>query len=52
MKGLAVGLVTTSEYSEWWVKRINDNISRPSQKNRQSIEEYLRVVPSELEIIK
>ncbi|MBA0880526.1 hypothetical protein Goshw_016416, partial [Gossypium schwendimanii] len=44
--------MTTLEYSEWWVKRINDNVPRPSQENSQSIEEYLRVVPSELEIIK
>ncbi|MBA0670443.1 hypothetical protein Goklo_025443 [Gossypium klotzschianum] len=52
MKGLAVGPMTTSEYSEWWVKRINDNILGPSLENSQSIEEHLRVVPSELEIIK
>ncbi|MFQ6651717.1 hypothetical protein Gotur_023927 [Gossypium turneri] len=26
MKGLAMGPMTTLEYSEWWVKRINDNI--------------------------
>ncbi|MBA0880523.1 hypothetical protein Goshw_016416 [Gossypium schwendimanii] len=52
MKRLAVGQMTTLEYSEWWVKRINDNVPRPSQENSQSIEEYLRVVPSELEIIK
>ncbi|MBA0634083.1 hypothetical protein Godav_029477 [Gossypium davidsonii] len=42
----------TSEYSEWWVKRINDSIPGPSQENSQSIEEHLRVIPSELEIIK
>ncbi|MBA0881032.1 hypothetical protein Goshw_029691 [Gossypium schwendimanii] len=52
MKGLAVGPMTTSEYGEWWVKRINDNVPGPSQKNNQSIEEHLRVIPSELEIIK
>ncbi|MBA0785988.1 hypothetical protein Gotri_026681, partial [Gossypium trilobum] len=52
MKGLVVGPMTTSEYSEWWVKRINDNILGPSLENSQSIEEHLRVVPSELEIIK
>ncbi|MBA0756447.1 hypothetical protein Gogos_021327, partial [Gossypium gossypioides] len=52
IKGLAVGSMTTSEYSEWWVKRVNDNIPRPSKENSQSIEEHLRVVPSELEIIK
>ncbi|MBA0676312.1 hypothetical protein Goari_017795 [Gossypium aridum] len=30
MKRLAVGPMTTPEYIEWWGKRINDNISRPS----------------------
>ncbi|XP_016752699.1 intersectin-1-like [Gossypium hirsutum] len=44
--------MTTSEYSEWCVRRINDNIPGPSPKNSQSIGEHLRVVPSELEIIK
>ncbi|MBA0728984.1 hypothetical protein Golax_025364, partial [Gossypium laxum] len=52
MKRLAVGPITTPEYSEWWVRRINDNISGPSLENSQSIEEYLSVVPTELEIIK
>ncbi|MBA0881221.1 hypothetical protein Goshw_000044, partial [Gossypium schwendimanii] len=52
MKRLAVGPMTTPEYNEWWVRRINDNIHKPSHENSQSIEEYLRVVPSELEIIK
>ncbi|MBA0777370.1 hypothetical protein Gotri_005394, partial [Gossypium trilobum] len=52
MKRLAVGPMTTPEYSEWWVRRINDNISGPSSEDSQSIEEHLRVVPSELEIIK
>ncbi|MBA0784662.1 hypothetical protein Gotri_026525 [Gossypium trilobum] len=49
---LAVGPMTTPEYNEWWVRRINDNIPKPSQGNSQSIEEHLRVVPSELEIIR
>ncbi|MFQ6654997.1 hypothetical protein Gotur_025739 [Gossypium turneri] len=52
MKRLAVGPMTIPEYSEWWVRRINDNIPRPGSENSQSIEEYLRVVPTELEIIK
>ncbi|MFQ6654721.1 hypothetical protein Gotur_025591, partial [Gossypium turneri] len=52
MKRLAVGPMTTPEYSEWWVRRINDNIPGPGSENSQSIEEYLRVVPTELEIIK
>ncbi|MBA0779740.1 hypothetical protein Gotri_003954, partial [Gossypium trilobum] len=52
MKSLAMGSMTTHEYNEWWVKRINDNVPRPSSEKSQSIEEHLRVVPSELEIIK
>ncbi|MFQ6665682.1 hypothetical protein Gotur_032323, partial [Gossypium turneri] len=52
MKKLVMGPMTTHEYNEWWVKRINDNIPKPSQGNSQLIEEYLRVVPSELEIIR
>ncbi|MBA0636479.1 hypothetical protein Godav_029266 [Gossypium davidsonii] len=47
-----MGPMTTHEYNEWWVNRINDNVSRPSSENSQLIEEHLRVVPSELEIIK
>ncbi|MBA0729746.1 hypothetical protein Golax_020540, partial [Gossypium laxum] len=31
MKKLAVGLTMTSEYIEWWGRRINDNIPGPSQ---------------------
>ncbi|MBA0671175.1 hypothetical protein Goklo_025033 [Gossypium klotzschianum] len=30
MKRLAVGPMMTPEYSEWWVRRINDNIPEPS----------------------
>ncbi|MBA0673380.1 hypothetical protein Goklo_024501 [Gossypium klotzschianum] len=52
MKRLAMGPMTTLEYNEWWVRRINDNIPKSSQENSQSIEEYLRVVLSELEIIR
>ncbi|MBA0702529.1 hypothetical protein Goari_027409 [Gossypium aridum] len=52
MKRLAVGPMTTPEYNEWWVRRINDNIPKPSQGSNQSIEEHLQVVPSELEIIR
>ncbi|MFQ6652992.1 hypothetical protein Gotur_024615, partial [Gossypium turneri] len=52
MKRLAVGPIITPKYSEWCARRINDNIPGPSLENSQSIEEHLRVVPSELEIIK
>ncbi|MFQ6651615.1 hypothetical protein Gotur_023871 [Gossypium turneri] len=30
MKRLAVGPMTTPEYNEWWVRRINDNIPKVS----------------------
>ncbi|MBA0881968.1 hypothetical protein Goshw_030358 [Gossypium schwendimanii] len=52
MKRLAVGPMTTPEYNKLWVRRINDNILELSHGNSQSIKEHLRVVPSELEIIK
>ncbi|MBA0755866.1 hypothetical protein Gogos_021719 [Gossypium gossypioides] len=52
MKRLVVGPMMTPEYNEWLVRKINDNIPEPSHENSQSIEEHLRVFPSELEIIK
>ncbi|MBA0637938.1 hypothetical protein Godav_025217 [Gossypium davidsonii] len=51
MKRLAVGPMVTPEYNEWWNKRVNDNIPRLREDVRP-IEEYLQVVPSEIEIIK
>ncbi|MBA0576823.1 hypothetical protein Golob_024351, partial [Gossypium lobatum] len=41
MKRLAVGLTTTSEYIEWWGRRINDNIPRPSQGDSQPTGKHL-----------
>ncbi|MBA0881913.1 hypothetical protein Goshw_012233 [Gossypium schwendimanii] len=52
MKRLAVGPMTTLEYNEWWVRKINNNTPKSNMENSQSIEEYLRVVPSKLEIIR
>ncbi|XP_040945801.1 uncharacterized protein [Gossypium hirsutum] len=52
MKRIAVGPMTTPEYHEWWARRINDNTPKLNQKDSQSIEEHLRVIPSELEIIR
>ncbi|KAA3467687.1 myosin heavy chain, clone 203-like protein [Gossypium australe] len=52
MKGLAVGPMTTPEYDEWRNTRINDNVPMPSQGDALPIEVHLRVVPSELEIIR
>ncbi|MBA0785122.1 hypothetical protein Gotri_026739 [Gossypium trilobum] len=52
MKRFTVGAVTTPEYHGWQSRRINDNIPEPSRQSSQSIKEHLRVVPSELEILK
>ncbi|MBA0877943.1 hypothetical protein Goshw_027408 [Gossypium schwendimanii] len=52
MKGLAVGPIATPEYIEWWGRKINDNISRPSQGDSQLTRKHPQVVPSELEVIK
>ncbi|MFQ6667869.1 hypothetical protein Gotur_033736 [Gossypium turneri] len=52
MKMLAVGSMTTSEYGEWRRKRINDNIPELNLESVRPMEEYLQVIPSELEIIK
>ncbi|KAK5811018.1 hypothetical protein PVK06_026335 [Gossypium arboreum] len=52
MKRLAVGPIMTPEYNGWRSKRINDNIPEPNQEGERSMEEYLQVVPSELEIIR
>ncbi|MBA0876985.1 hypothetical protein Goshw_018600 [Gossypium schwendimanii] len=52
MKRLAVGPMIMPEYHEWWAKRINDNVPKLNQEHSQSIEEHLRVIPSELEIIR
>ncbi|MBA0879881.1 hypothetical protein Goshw_021008 [Gossypium schwendimanii] len=52
MKRLAVGSMTTPEYGEWRSKRINDNIPELDLEGVRPMEEYLQVIPSELEIIK
>lgn len=52
VKRLVVGPVTTPEYGEWRSKRINDNIPELNSEDVRSMEEYLQVIPSELEIIK
>ncbi|KAL1164059.1 hypothetical protein V6Z11_A06G044200 [Gossypium hirsutum] len=44
--------MVTPEYSEWFKKRINDNIPRPNLENARPIREQLHVAPSELEIIR
>ncbi|XP_016702051.1 puff II/9-2 protein-like [Gossypium hirsutum] len=52
MKKITVGATTTPEYHGWRIERINDNIPKSREDYGRSIEEHLRVVPSELEIIK
>ncbi|KAA3465482.1 coiled-coil domain-containing protein 102A-like protein [Gossypium australe] len=44
--------MVTPKYDRWRSQRVNDNIPIMTQRNAQPIEEHLRVVPSELEIIK
>ncbi|MBA0784713.1 hypothetical protein Gotri_027777 [Gossypium trilobum] len=52
MKRFAVGQMTTPKYGGWLSKRVNENIPRLSQEGVRSMEKYLQVVPSEIEIIK
>ncbi|MBA0880861.1 hypothetical protein Goshw_022692 [Gossypium schwendimanii] len=52
MKRLTVGPMVTSEYNEWWNKRVNENIPRLREEDVQPIEEYLQVTQSDIEIIK
>ncbi|MFQ6626148.1 hypothetical protein Gotur_005203, partial [Gossypium turneri] len=44
--------MTTPKYGEWRSKRVNDNISELNSEGARPMEEYLQVIPSELEIIK
>ncbi|KAG8497324.1 hypothetical protein CXB51_008527 [Gossypium anomalum] len=52
LKEVAISPSTTPEYVEWKGRRIKDNIPEPSVEGARSMEEYLRVMPSELEIMK
>ncbi|MBA0671595.1 hypothetical protein Goklo_023870 [Gossypium klotzschianum] len=52
MKKLVVGPATTPEYGERRSKKINDNIPELNSEDVRSVEEYLQVITSELEIIK
>ncbi|MBA0752020.1 hypothetical protein Gogos_000901 [Gossypium gossypioides] len=40
------------KYKGWWGKRVKDNVPGPNQEDVRSMEEYLQVVPSEMEIIR
>ncbi|MBA0879355.1 hypothetical protein Goshw_013123, partial [Gossypium schwendimanii] len=48
----AIGYAPLLVLRQYRSRRINNNIPKISQENCQSIEEYLRVIPSELEIIR
>ncbi|KAA3467007.1 227 kDa spindle and centromere-associated protein-like protein [Gossypium australe] len=52
MKRVDVSPMTTPKYRGWLSRRVNDNLPMPSLEGARSIEEYLRAVPLELEMIK
>ncbi|KAL1183019.1 hypothetical protein V6Z11_A02G153100 [Gossypium hirsutum] len=52
LKGVAIGPATTPEYVEWRGRRTNDNIPEPNMEGARPMDEYLQVMPSELEIMK
>ncbi|MFQ6624320.1 hypothetical protein Gotur_003763 [Gossypium turneri] len=47
MKRLTIGPMVTSEYNEWWNKRVNDNIPRLREENVRPIGEYLQVTKAD-----
>ncbi|KAG8483871.1 hypothetical protein CXB51_022613 [Gossypium anomalum] len=52
MKKFAANPITTLVYDQWRIRKINDNIPTSDQEDPRSMEECLRVIPSELEIIR
>ncbi|KAG8478364.1 hypothetical protein CXB51_028124 [Gossypium anomalum] len=52
MKILTEGSMSTPEYRVWFNRRVNDNVPRPILGVARSSEESLRVIPSELEVMK
>ncbi|KAK5842922.1 hypothetical protein PVK06_005342 [Gossypium arboreum] len=52
LKGVAINPATTSEYVEWRSRRINDNVPMTKMEEVRPMEEYLQVIPSELDIMK
>ncbi|KAG8471784.1 hypothetical protein CXB51_036386 [Gossypium anomalum] len=52
MKKFVANPMATLEDDQWWIQRINDNISTSNQEDPRLMEECLRVIPSELEIIR
>ncbi|XP_016721749.1 calcium-binding and coiled-coil domain-containing protein 2-like [Gossypium hirsutum] len=51
-KGVAINPATTPEYVEWRSRRINDNVPITKMEEVRPMEEYLQVIPSELDIMK
>ncbi|KAG8482795.1 hypothetical protein CXB51_024403 [Gossypium anomalum] len=52
MKILTEGSTSTLEYKGWFSRRVNDNIPRLIFGVARSLEESLRVIPSEVEVMK
>ncbi|KAL1162669.1 hypothetical protein V6Z11_A07G218500 [Gossypium hirsutum] len=52
LKGVANNPATTPKYVEWRSRRINNNIPMTKMEKVQPMEEYLQVIPSELDIMK
>ncbi|KAG8489176.1 hypothetical protein CXB51_017217 [Gossypium anomalum] len=52
METLAEGSTSILEYKGWLSRRVNDNVPRPVLGVARSLEESLRVIPSEVEIMK
>ncbi|KAG8488724.1 hypothetical protein CXB51_016674 [Gossypium anomalum] len=52
MNILTEGLTPTVEYKGWFSRKVNNNVPRPILGVARSLEESLRVIPSELEVMK
>ncbi|KAK5842812.1 hypothetical protein PVK06_005208 [Gossypium arboreum] len=52
LKGVAINPAMTPKYVKWRSRRINDNVPMTKMEEAQPVEEYLQVIPSELDIIK
>ncbi|KAG8472003.1 hypothetical protein CXB51_036072 [Gossypium anomalum] len=52
IKILIEGSISTLEFKGWFSRRVNDNVPRPILGVTRSLEESLRVIPSELEVMK
>ncbi|KAK5824857.1 hypothetical protein PVK06_019643 [Gossypium arboreum] len=52
MKILTEGSTSSLEYKGWFSRRVNDNVPRPILGVARSLEESLRVIPLELEVMK